>query len=108
MAEPKKNTNFNPKYNPNYDTPKNPVGFALLSLFLGVVSVFCVVTFEGTQMVVVLGTIGGAAGMVVGGYAMGLSNRSKTVDRIQFMAFSAVGIMASVIAFMFGFTNLLG
>jgi len=82
------------------EIPKNPVGYCLLAIACGIVGVVIVFTAKDLALV----SLGlGAIGMVVGGYAIGLSNHFPTKDRVQFMGLSAVGIMVSVIAFMFGF-----
>lgn len=87
-------------YNDYDDIPKNPIGYCVLSLICGVVGTIIVFTFKDLSLV----SAGlGAIGMIIGGYAIGVANHFPTQDRVQFMFLAGVGIMVSVIAFMFGF-----
>ena len=90
----------------NYgDIPRNPVGYGILSLFCGVLGTVIVFTASDYSAVsVALGAIG----MVMGGFAFSLASRFPTDDRVQFMGLAAVGILTSVIAFMFGLVNWVG
>lgn len=87
------------------EIPRNPLGFALVSLLCGVIGAVIAFAFADLSMVAV---ILGAIGMVMGGFAINLSNHFPTNDRIMFMGLSAVGILTSVIAFMFGLVNWVG
>lgn len=79
--------------------PRNPVAYGLLSLACGAVGTFIAFRVPSlTLMAVVLGAIG----MVVGGFSFSISNHFPSIDRVQYMGFAAAGIMASVIAFIFG------
>jgi len=81
------------------DIPKNPLGFAVLALFCGVTGTFIAQVFTDHAYI----AIGlGAVGLLVGGYAISLSNHYPGPDRMQFMLLAGVGLMTSVIAFMFG------
>lgn len=92
--------------NEDYDEiPRNPVGYALVALFCGVIGT--VITFTLTDYSMV-STILGAVGMVIGGFAINVANHFPTRDRVPFMGLSAVGLMTSVIAFMFGLANWIG
>ena len=82
--------------------PKSPVGYSLISLFCGIVGV--VIAYQFTNIAIAAVALG-AVGMFIGGYSFGLANRFPTRDRVQFMLMAAVGIMASVIAFMVGLVN---
>ena len=78
--------------------PRNPVVYGILSLVCGTV---------GTGLAFytdyfMIATILGAVGMVVGGFSVSIANHFPSKDRFQYMWFAVAGIMASVIAFMFG------
>ncbi|MDR3075515.1 MAG: hypothetical protein LBU30_05720 [Candidatus Methanoplasma sp.] len=87
------------------DIPRNPVGYAALSLACGLAGVAIVLALSEQSMISVML---GAVGMVVGGFAINLGNHFPTDDRIKFMAISAAGILMSVMAFMFGLANWVG
>jgi len=89
----------------NYnEIPRNPFAFAMAALLCGVLGTALVFTSE----VYIASVIMGAAGMFVGGFAISLSNRNTSRDRIQYMLLAGAGIMTSVISFMFGFVYWLG
>ncbi|MCL1811569.1 MAG: hypothetical protein FWG41_05070 [Methanomassiliicoccaceae archaeon] len=87
------------------DIPRNPVGYAILSLFCGVIGTVIVFRFSELS---VASVVLGAVGMVIGGFAISLANHFPTKDRLQYIWLAGTGIMASVICFMFGFVNWLG
>ena len=86
------------------DVPRNPMGYVLLTLACGVLGMVIVFALSDLSLVAV---ILGAVGMVIGGFAINVANRFPTNDRIKYVAIAAVGIMTSVMAFMFGFVNFL-
>ncbi len=94
------------KMNDDYnEVPRNPAGYAIISLILGVIGTVIVFMFSEQAMISV---IIGAIGMVLGGFAINLSNHFPTNDRVQFMALSGIGILTSVISFMFGLATWVG
>ncbi|MDR1405234.1 MAG: hypothetical protein LBJ20_06715 [Candidatus Methanoplasma sp.] len=88
-----------------YDIPRNPAGYAILSLVCGAVGTAIIFAVPEQSMVSV---ILGAIGLTVGGFAINLSNRSPTDGRVKLMGLSAAGILLSVMAFMFSLTKLAG
>lgn len=89
----------------NQSPPRHPVGYCLLSLFIGVIAVAMVFLFGGFP---VIGLILGVIGLITGGFAMKLSYDHKDVDRKQFMLFAVAGIMASTIAIIYSIAALSG
>jgi len=86
------------------DIPKNPIGYGLLSLVCGAVGTIIVFLFSDLSIV----SAGlGAIGMVVGGFAISTASRFPLDGRVKYMAIAALGIMLSVISFMFGFVYFL-
>jgi CHASE2 domain-containing sensor protein len=81
------------------DIPKNPAGYAIISLFCGVVGVF--IAFQLKDFAIAAVALG-AVGLFLGGFAISVANHFPGKDRLQFMLLAGVGLMASVIAFMFG------
>ncbi|MCL2317626.1 MAG: hypothetical protein FWC44_01020 [Methanomassiliicoccaceae archaeon] len=81
------------------DIPKNPLPFSLLALVCGVAGVFIAQVFiDHAYFAIGLGAIG----LFVGGYAISIANHYPGPDRMQFMLLAGVGLMVSVLAFMFG------
>ena len=87
------------KMNDYNEVPKNPVAYALLSLFCGIIGVVIVFQLEDYA---IAGIASGAVGLFIGGYAISVANHFPGQDRIQFILLAGVGLMASVIAFMLG------
>jgi len=87
-----------------YGVPRNPLGYALITLICGVLGTVMAFTSE----VYVVSVILGAVGMFVGGFAISVANRDRSKERIQYMLLAGAGIMASTISFMFGFVYWLG
>lgn len=87
------------------EIPRNPAGYAIASLLCGVAGTVIVFNLEGQAIISV---ILGAVGMLVGGFAINLSNHFPTNDRVQFMILSGMGILSSVISFMFGLSTVVG
>jgi hypothetical protein len=88
-----------------YGTPRNPLGYALISLFCGIVGTAVVF---GLPDLSIAAAVLGAAGMVIGGFAIGVANRHPSTDRIPLMLLAGAGVMMSVISFMLGFVHSFG
>ncbi|MCL2333550.1 hypothetical protein [Candidatus Methanoplasma termitum] len=82
------------------DIPKNPLGYALTSLFCGIVGVAILFILRDYAIAAV--ALGGV-GLVVGGYAIGVANHFPGRSRVQYMVLAGAGLIASVMAFMLGF-----
>ena len=76
----------------------NPMGICAASLIVGIISVAIVF---GTDMASA-GFIIGAVGLVLGGYAINVANRSQDKNRMILLAFAAIGIFTSIFGFIFG------
>jgi hypothetical protein len=89
-----------------YGTPKNPMTWGLIALLLGGIGI--VLIFATDQYMIA--TFLGAAGMLVGGYAISVANKFSDIaaEKLPYMGLAAAGIFASVLAFMVGFVNWLG
>lgn len=84
------------------DVPKNPAGYALVSMFCGIIGV--VIAFQFKDLAIG-SIILGAVGLFLGGFGISVANHHPGPDRVQFMLLAGVGLMASVIAFMVGMVN---
>lgn len=73
------------------------MGMCALVLLLGIAGI-CLVFLAGQHTG---GMIAGAIGLVAGGYAINIANRSAD-NRIMFVAIAGTGLLLSVIAFMIG------
>ncbi|MDR1690506.1 MAG: hypothetical protein LBR42_01505 [Candidatus Methanoplasma sp.] len=87
------------------EIPRNPLWYGVLSMACGVIGTVIVFTLSEQAMISV---ILGAIGMLVGGFAINLSNHFPTNARTSFMGIAGVGIMTSVISFMFGLAQWVG
>lgn len=88
-----------------YDTPRNPMGFCIITLIFGLAGLGIVLAVADKA---VFGIALGAVGMVAGGYGINLANRTQGKDRTLLMAVAGIGIMASVMAFMLGLASFSG
>ncbi len=86
--------------------PRNPVVYGMLSLFCGVIGTAVVFMMESMA----IASVGlGAVGMLVGGFSISIASHfPNSKDKASYMGLAAAGIMASVIAFMFGIVNAFG
>jgi len=81
------------------DIPKNPLMFCVLALACGVIGTIIALVFTDYAYI----SIGlGGIGLFVGGYAISISNHYPGPSRMQFMLLAGVGLLTSMIAFMFG------
>ncbi|MCL2296562.1 MAG: hypothetical protein FWC29_05755 [Methanomassiliicoccaceae archaeon] len=89
--------------NNDYDRPpRNPVAYGLLSLICGIIGV--VIAYQ-LQDWAILAVFLGAVGLFIGGFSSSIAYHFPSKDRMQYVGFSAAGILASVIAFMVGLIN---
>ena len=80
---------------------RNPMGISAAVFLLGIIGAFAV--FAAGQYIA--GMMVGAVGMMAGGYAINVANRSKN-NRIMLVALPGVGLLLSVVAFMLGLKGL--
>jgi hypothetical protein len=79
---------------------RNPLGISMLSFILGIMSV--AMSLAVSQYIV--GAIIGAVGLIIGGYAVNYANRSRKDPRWKmFVAFAGIGLMLSMVGFIYGF-----
>lgn len=79
--------------------PRNPMWVCVAAIICGAAGLCAAFAMDGMEMVaIVLGGIG----MVIGGYSISLANHCPNDKRMMFMALAALGIMLTVLAFMFG------
>jgi len=84
------------------DIPRNPLVFCLIALFLGIAGL--ALLFLADMAIIATGL--GAVGLVAGGYSISKVNRGEESKRIQYMVLAGAGLMASVMAFMFGLASI--
>ena len=96
-------------FDAGFENTKGPsvgaINLVVISLVLAILGVVCLVPR------VYLGcAIFGAAGLVLGGYAMGYVHRHTDDEKLQKKLFvmSGAALLMSVIGFMFGFLGLAG
>jgi len=82
----------------DYEVPRNPVVWGMFSLLCGVAGVIIVQLTDFPY----IGAALGAIGLIVGGFSTSIAYHFPSRDKMQYVGFSAAGILASVIAFMFG------
>jgi hypothetical protein len=90
----------------DYDRPpRNPVLYGMISLFCGIVG--CGIVFFYSEYYYI-SIILGAVGMLLGGFSISIANHFPAREKYQYMWFAIVGVMASVICFMFGMVKFAG
>ncbi|MDR2845674.1 MAG: hypothetical protein LBV63_00165 [Candidatus Methanoplasma sp.] len=83
--------------------PRDPLGFCILALFIGALGL--VVYFSMPDFnYISLGL--GAVGLVIGAYALSYSNRVGGDRKLVHLIISGIGLVLSMISFMFGFASL--
>jgi len=87
-------------YNEYDDLPRNPAGFCVISLLLGVIGLISVFLLDNGIMGIILGGVG----MVFGGYSITLANHTAQDLRMKYMMLAGAGQIASVLSFMIGLT----
>jgi hypothetical protein len=79
---------------------RNPLGISMSSLIIGIISV--ALSLAVSQYIA--GAIVGAVGLILGGYAVNYANRSRKDPRWKILVAAAgIGLMLSMIGFIYGF-----
>ena len=77
--------------------------FSIAALVLGIISV-CLVVFNVSSIAAI---VLGAIGLMLGGYSFNYSRLANMPNKNAYLACSAVGLIASVAGFMFGFVDVI-
>jgi hypothetical protein len=83
--------------------PRDPLGFCVLALFIGALGLIVYFVLPDFKYI----SLGlGAAGLVVGSYALSYSNRIGGDRKLVHLIIAGIGTVLAMISFMFGIASL--